>query len=80
MSKVQKQERKPPLRLKTANGFCRISVYDEEPKRGDVVVYISRGEYGIGVWLDGAICTGRGKPLRVGKSRELVGVVRDIER
>ncbi len=81
MSKTQKkQKKKPLLRLTLASGLARFAVYDEEPKRGDMVIYLSRGEYRMGIWDGEAIFTGRGKPLRVGKTRKLVGVVRDVER
>lgn len=80
MDEEKPQERRPPQRFRTANGFARCTVYDEEPKPGDLVVYISRGKYGMGIWDGEAVFTGGKKPLQIGKTRKLVGVVRDIER
>jgi hypothetical protein len=79
MDEQKAQERRPPRRFVTANGFARCTVYDEEPKRGDLVVYRSHGKYGMGIWDGEAVFTGGKRPLRIGKTRELVGVVRDIE-
>jgi len=80
MSNAQElRERRPPQRFKTTNGFASCTVYDEEPKRGELVLYRSRGEYGLGIWDGEAIFAVGADPLQIGEACELVGVVRDIK-